>query len=331
MALNTYPPDEIEAGGIVTIEITDDYGAKFVTVSIDGLDDAILSEPETNADGDHLVKWSTSGLEAGSYVIRAQFLDEDQKTMPDKDEIARYTLGVRPISADDSVSVDMRDVERRVAVALQRIDFPDTVDQALWPIIRKAVESLSFSRYQDWIDKVVCAPGELERRERAAVGRVQPNRALPFPDIDPYRLLKVATEVFLMINCGVALERNAYENLLKELGPGDRERLGVSSGGQLDAYWRGYLQRVNGFYTIPYLDIVRRKLGDIRLGDSDRMRFADRCYGILREKFTRPCLIELIWCSCRPSRRSACASRTGASAPRSRTRSGSSRSTRCGR
>src|SRR5262249_53087392 len=28
-------------------------------------------------------------------------------------------------------------------------------------------------------------------------------RALPFPDIEPYRLLKVATEVFLTLHCGV--------------------------------------------------------------------------------------------------------------------------------
>ena len=47
--------------------------------------------------------------------------------------------------------------------------------------------------------------------------------------------------------------------------------------------------------TLPYLyDIVRLKLGDLRIIDRDSFG-ARECYGILMRKLTNPCLLELIW------------------------------------
>ena len=36
---------------------------------------------------------------------------------------------------------------------------------------------------------------------------LQKKRFLPFTDAEAYRILKVATEAFLIVNCGVALAR----------------------------------------------------------------------------------------------------------------------------
>ena len=43
-------------------------------------------------------------------------------------------------------------------------------------------------------------------RTRHKLRKVKRRTALPFPNVDRYRLLKAATEVFLMIHCGVDLD-----------------------------------------------------------------------------------------------------------------------------
>ena len=43
-------------------------------------------------------------------------------------------------------------------------------------------------------------------RHEHKLRKVKRRTALPFPNVDRYRLLKAATEVFLMIHCGVDLD-----------------------------------------------------------------------------------------------------------------------------
>ena len=53
-----------------------------------------------------------------------------------------------------------------------------------------------------------------------------------------------------------------------------------------------------GALTLPYLAVIRRKLGDIDInigGFEFSAQQASECYGILQEKLTNPCLLELIW------------------------------------
>ncbi len=53
-----------------------------------------------------------------------------------------------------------------------------------------------------------------------------------------------------------------------------------------------------GALTLPYLAVIRRKLGDIDINVSGfeySSQQASECYGILQEKLTNPCLLELIW------------------------------------
>ena len=47
-------------------------------------------------------------------------------------------------------------------------------------------------------------------------------------------------------------------------------------------------------FTLPYLAVIRRRLGDQRLVDG-QAQFGAVCEGILRDKLTNPCLLELIW------------------------------------
>ena len=88
-------------------------------------------------------------------------------------------------------------------VTMERASVAQTDDQALWVVIRNAAESLSFENYSAFIEPIMC--NNVQDPTRQTVNYVTKKSALPFPDAEPYRLLKVATEVFLMAHCGVLI------------------------------------------------------------------------------------------------------------------------------
>ena len=186
-------------------------------------------------------------------------------------------------------------------VALRRSNVELTDDVALWLIIRYATDALSFQNYQRFMNLLLCRK-DLVRTEGDELGAgmfidLLDERFLPFNDTDAYRYLKVATEAFLMVSAGISMEDPLFLNDL-------RKRLGTS--GDPAALWQGYLQLANGteVSTLPYLDLIRRKLADLPIKTDvfaalrERRRglgFPEECFGILREKLTRPLFIELIW------------------------------------
>jgi len=184
-------------------------------------------------------------------------------------------------------------------VSMQRAYVPPTNDQMLWVIIRKSASDLAFDKYEKFIDPIMCGDPELGR----ASARLK-SRTLPFPDIEPYRLLKVATEVFMMAYCGCIIDPKIVPNIPltgQQFHGLDTEeqaiRLGRNASPQtMQNIWQQYLQTVDGSKTLPYLrEIITFKLGDVPIRDSGGLGRARECYGILRDKLTHPCLLELIW------------------------------------
>jgi hypothetical protein len=190
-------------------------------------------------------------------------------------------------------------------ITLQPSTVPAAGDLFLWYVIERSTLDLSFNRYKSFIDAVMCGDEEaaagLERIEDIAerITFLRRRRALPYTDMDGYRLLKVATEAFVTVNCGV---------LSPDPAPGTDLDAILTRGGatsdDLADLWRDYLQDVNGYdnATLPYLLLVRDKLGDDTLlgfqFDGDEREREERfrlCKGILLEKLTQPCFLELIW------------------------------------
>src|SRR5215470_2028848 len=88
----------------------------------------------------------------------------------------------------------------QVQVEMDRAQVPATADQSLWVAIRNSTDALGFENYADFIEPIMCgAP------QGARFSQVNQRVQLPFPDAEPYRLLRVATEVFMMANCGVVI------------------------------------------------------------------------------------------------------------------------------
>lgn len=196
-----------------------------------------------------------------------------------------------------------------VPVTMQRAQVPATQDQALWVVIRNSTEALAFERYAEFIEPIM---GNQAKASGAYAGLSQVgNKTLSFPDAEPYRLLKVATEVFLMATCGVVMPlgdtpgnpvdaTDLDQTSFSKLDPVEEElrllRTPIAS--DLSNEWAQYLQPSGPNPldppTLPYLySIVRMKLGDVDLGDD--LNGARQFYGILRRKLARPTFLELIW------------------------------------
>ena len=175
--------------------------------------------------------------------------------------------------------------------------------------IRKGTDALGFDRYFDFMNWIFCNDGDREMPE--AISR-KPNllgdnarrRFLPFTDTDAYRNIKVATESFVMANCGVFshFREGDADYVQNQVGIPDRVTPGSLTHGLHE-----YMHSVSApgvKELLPYLAIVRRKLidqnvkvkdiGDIVLGADERN--TGQCYGLLRHRLTCPCLLELIWC-----------------------------------
>lgn len=208
-------------------------------------------------------------------------------------------------------------------------------DILLWYIIRKSSEGLSFNNYKAFMDCLLCGDAsgladldDFERQRMAGPKRLEAaslarRRFLPFTDTDAYRILKVATEAFITVNCAIPLEETEFARF-REANQLEIDALPTLlnaqfSGDLADAFWNTYLQSINGVTsrTIPYLALIRRKLAgtpviDNFFGNLDRNRryqggssplapLTDNgcgdleCYGILMEKLAAPCFLELIW------------------------------------
>jgi hypothetical protein len=195
-------------------------------------------------------------------------------------------------------------VEGSISVGLRRTPSRFTEDVPLWVSIRKSTDALSFDRYYDFMNWLFCNDPHEERLLTAKPHERMFDRAerrrLPFTDTDAYRNIKVATEAFVMANCGIFTEFDRFDAQYVI----DQVVVPTSSKGLANALDR-YLEPLNGGSpgVLPYLAIIRRKLIDQRIKDTDigdvmlrlDREHVDACYGLLRQKLTCPCLLELIW------------------------------------
>jgi hypothetical protein len=241
----------------------------------------------------------TSGLAVGSWEVRVELTEvrpgeEGNDVLMFEGNSGPISVMARPFAAGDDV-----------AVTLKRTAVPATSDQALWVAIRNSTNALGFNNYSTFIEMVLCGepPDTAENGKnrlkdtRHTLRKIKRRTALPFPNVDRYRLLKAATEVFLMIYCGVDLDDFRGVNLDEE----SRRLNRTVQPGDLEAQMRDYLTRVavdGGQFidVLPYLELVRLQLRDVAIvGGDGRDEAAEVCSGILAEKLSNPCFIELLW------------------------------------
>lgn len=197
--------------------------------------------------------------------------------------------------------------DSRAQVTLQRTANVPTPDQPLWAAIRNRTGAIGFNAYNDFINRVMCAGSTANvpetKEEITQRNKLRDRRDLlfePLSGVDSYNLLKAATEAFLLIECGVTVElpkdavtgSPAFNNItglpmaMTDPVPGEESRFGSPvTFADLDTGLKQYLSPGG----LPYLD---RIIGQLKL---DRTEVDPFCGGILKNRFSCPLLLELIW------------------------------------
>ena len=227
-----------------------------------------------------------------------------------------------------------------VGLARSRVNEPP--DLGLWQLIDDSTRRLSFDNYDIFMNHILCReePTELRKElrrsqvtdfgvkvEHGADAAVEPGniaegraeafalrsrRHLPFTDTDAYRLLKVATEAFLMVNCGVKSDAEGHK-LDQPLDPNSSVfgRVDVvpasddAKNKDFPDFWNKYRlnipdeQNVSGpVAVLPLLAIIAKKLPGSNITPplpKEAEPEVIACLDIVQEKLTNPCLVELIW------------------------------------
>jgi hypothetical protein len=279
----------------------------------------------------HVAFWQADGVEPGTYVIHLFLfppkddlkaaLEEARRRLPNSNRSETILVQPRALAPGDEVPI---------RINLSRTSVPATPQVPFWDVLRAASDAVSFNNYAAWIDFVFYCndskstdlglPQAIETAWEEARNEINPpskggqgakkgvlNRlkssrfpstSLPFPDIEAYRLLKAATEAFLMINCGIYGFGNRSLEGVDEPSLIDLEEGLSVSKAEAQQLYRELMKPISGngtIWTVPYLALIQQRLKDISITtDATRLR-GELCYAIIREKFTNPCLLELLW------------------------------------
>jgi hypothetical protein len=221
--------------------------------------------------------------------------DEDDET----DEVALFRL--RVTSPTGSVNQD-----GVVPVSLQRTSAVPTSDQILWMLIRNRTDAISFPKYKQFIDGVMCGNTKVNGTS---------GETLQYRGTGAYELLCKATDAFLMQEMGVIADTVVAGQASRagagaDDGPGwvdldglTPEQLALREGGrlgfrpskqQISDMREEYFQQLQGeLGVLPYLKIIQERLSEIPLKGPNEV--PPNCYGILRSRLSEPLSIELIW------------------------------------
>jgi hypothetical protein len=295
-AMSDPAPATTPEGGLVNLETTLQLGTRSLEpadVSNAGiLVQWITKRGEIIPDEDSRLKaaFDTTGLAIGKYEIKAQLVDVEGIPILRR----RQQTQAEPISDTAHVDVLLRPLSRGdvLSVTLRRTTANSTRDKILWSLIRERTGALSFmgGGYKQFIDKVLCDPDDpdltLDKHVRRRLSHGVRDLGTSSYGMAAYELLKTATEVYLLIECGVVLDKS-FDN------PGfDSESESDRLGEHLTV---GELKnRLNRYFVsgrLPYLDRVVNAI----FPDGDSNAKSIFCPGALSSRVTAPCLLELIW------------------------------------
>jgi hypothetical protein len=197
----------------------------------------------------------------------------------------------------DGHGTDTHQRTSAVEVSMSRTKVPPTKDEILWVVIRNSANSLGFNAYQDFMDRFFVEMRSGGRDKRLGLGTQDALHLEPYvlSSVDAYKVAKAATELFVMTRCGVVRQRTLQPDPLEEEG-----RFGHRLPQEFEKLWESYLEPIDTAeggpaLILPYLGLIRRKLGDIGASRAGFGNLLDAQAGLLQDKLAHPVLLELIW------------------------------------
>lgn len=187
-----------------------------------------------------------------------------------------------------------------LTVTLTRTAARPTDDQTLWVAIRNRTKAVGFDRYRAFINAVFCTEEGSQGLKDEVVKAYGPDKAkwldarLSIHAADSYNVLRLATEVFLLLECGVVVRKNGWGTNLEPLLKLSEEssRLGADVTltdveDKLAHYFGGSNK------PLPYLHrILTTILGPDESKWQEKLPYCD---GVLQHRTTCPSMVELIW------------------------------------
>ena len=180
--------------------------------------------------------------EAGKAIVEAIAVENSEAPASDWPE-------VRMSVAFNASEATVQTVGGSVGVTLHRSPTCPTLDQALWAAIRNRTHAISFHRFRHFLHRVLRWE-EHEKLPEAIERRLRDLGAHRL-GVTPWHALKIATEMFLLMETGVRISREHSRELeLDALG--DSARLGAPvKAGELAERLSFYLGHLRSFPTSP--------------------------------------------------------------------------------
>ncbi|WP_394839567.1 hypothetical protein LVJ94_22025 [Pendulispora rubella] len=253
--------------------------------------------PENSA-----IRLNTGRIEKGYYDIRAvrrrgQVLESSEHSLVQVKDLPPVAFVSFTGSAPGPVVQPTP-----VAVTLGRAHVPPTKDEILWIAIRASTNQLHYDVYEKFVEAFLARRPPHKRGNGNGKGRhrnewdLAGETAWMVSNYGPYRVLKFATEVFVMTRCGVIPGEPLELDLAEE-----EARFGHTLPKKFEEMWSDYLIPIASegddgqALILPYLDIIRRKLGDLAGPRATYSGIVDDQCGYLQSKLVFPCMLELIW------------------------------------
>jgi hypothetical protein len=215
--------------------------------------------------------------EAGKAIVEAIAVENSEAPASDWPE-------VRMSVAFNASEATVQTVGGSVGVTLHRSPTCPTLDQALWAAIRNRTHAISFHRFRHFLHRVLRWE-EHEKLPEAIERRLRDLGAHRL-GVTPWHALKIATEMFLLMETGVRISREHSRELeLDALG--DSARLGAPvKAGELAERLSFYLGHPP---QLPYITRVVETAFPEYLGSREAG------HRVLVDGINEPMLIELIW------------------------------------
>jgi hypothetical protein len=223
--------------------------------------------------------WDTTEVSPGTHNVTARLVGEHGRPV-------EGVSGRVEVSGSVRIKPSALNKGDTLRVALQRPATVRTRDQAFWSLIRSCTAQVSSVRYAEFIERVLC-PEEAHfvGRRSVIVNRLarEAREVQTFTyGVGAYELLKTATQIFLLLECG------GCHAEIKHLDIDDEsERFGEPV--TLEEL-RHLLSRYLTSGHLPYID---RVLHNAFQGEREITGLL--CYGVLSSRVQVPCLLELIW------------------------------------
>jgi hypothetical protein len=195
----------------------------------------------------------------------------------------------RFITNDPTKPVNVKITDGSLDVTLHSTRIASTNVQGFWEYLRQKTDAISFGKYSKFIEDVLCK-GETTTNDE--INRLRNAMSTRIAGVDTYQLLRVATEAFLLLQCGTTLiDKDSTRSASRFGGTSfDQATLAQKLSDYLGPnHTTPYIERIVHAYSDIVADAVLVPAAITAQGDN--AIFCDD----IDAKVLEPCFLELIW------------------------------------